>query len=72
MRQRRAQVQHLHQQPVAAQPPDDVSVKSHTMKTTIIAWSNEHLELLSQTAISDGYDVIQTIERDEKSQLSQL
>ena len=42
------------------------------MKTSIISWSADQLELLSQIAISEGYDVIQSMVRDEKASLSDL
>ncbi len=42
------------------------------MKTTIISWTLAHIEQWSQSAIQDGYDVIQTLLREETPGLGEL
>ncbi len=42
------------------------------MKTTIIAWSTDQIELLRHSAVNEGYDVVQTILREENSILDDL
>jgi pilus assembly protein CpaE len=42
------------------------------MKTTIISWSADQADTLRQNALNQGYDVVQTLLRDDSTQLRDL